>query len=500
MLVGKEIRKKVDRSVEILGDGWITNPEYESNLKGACSGKWVHVPAECKRITDDMLAEIRRAKEIVCVSSFIIQDTKILDALSEVAANGVRVYILTAAEEQLKEPDEFLDEDHYLERRERREDYKILLNSLSKFTLIRTGGMLHSKLILIDPDTEPRGYLLTSNLTQRAFEENKELILSLNEERVCLLFNQFTAGFLSLADKQLLERNKKGFTLSPVKSEQLPEDLKISPMLFQVGKKGNISSEILSLISSAEESIDISAWKFVDDHPVSDKIIEKLKQGVKVRIFTRQSADNIAFLKRAVSEGALVYSHWLMHAKSLVVDGKRGAVFTANIDKRGLDEGFETGCILNNEEVRELHNLHELWCRQCDLIFKNNVTTKEATKGFETWVSRKEVKFEIESETKVVNHGIIRAPIMSDYLLDDWFPHFKLDSPTSLSEEHIWIKEPPRIKKGLTEYKSDGKGEKTDLRIYREGNKKFYIVIESERDYQKALKVAKNLKADIVAQ
>ena len=47
---GITISKKVDRSKDILGEGWVRNPHHNGALISRCSNRNVHVPGECDSI------------------------------------------------------------------------------------------------------------------------------------------------------------------------------------------------------------------------------------------------------------------------------------------------------------------------------------------------------------------------------------------------------------------------------------------------------------------
>lgn len=64
-----------------------------------------------------IIEHIQQAEEIVCLQSFLIQDTSIIDALVEASQRDVKVFILDAAETRLKtqaypEDDNFITDEY----------------------------------------------------------------------------------------------------------------------------------------------------------------------------------------------------------------------------------------------------------------------------------------------------------------------------------------------------------------------------------------------------
>ena len=119
------------------------------------------------------------AKRMAVVSSFLLADREIEDAILEAARRGVRVYALLASEARLdREPG-----DGEFERRVLAE-HQDMLRRLGGYVLIRSAPHFHAKLVLVDPHASPAGLLLTANLTREALERNEELAVELTPQDV----------------------------------------------------------------------------------------------------------------------------------------------------------------------------------------------------------------------------------------------------------------------------------------------------------------------------
>jgi len=137
-----------------------------------------------------ILKAIQNATDMVCLQSFLIQDSEIIDALVEaVNERNVKVYVLSSAEARLKErfdEDEDFIKAKYIEMLEKKFKYNFLFRSAENF---------HAKYILIDPKSNPKGFLCTNNFTQKAFFENPELAVELSEKQIRELYKIFVYHF-----------------------------------------------------------------------------------------------------------------------------------------------------------------------------------------------------------------------------------------------------------------------------------------------------------------
>jgi len=89
---------------------------------------------------------------------------------------------------------------------------------------------------------------------------------------------------------------------------------------------------------------------------------EKARAGVEVRLFTQLTKAYFEqHLKDLLKEGVKVFLNPRTHAKFLLVDGREGYIFTANLKKEGLDQGMEVGIKLNEKQTRDLEQIQRWW-------------------------------------------------------------------------------------------------------------------------------------------
>ena len=86
---------------------------------------------------------IQGAKEVLCISSFMIQESDVITEIEKAIERGVRVYMLTAPEQQVNSR----YEDDNSDLSERNVALISLLKKLGHKMLIKTAEHLHSKCI-----------------------------------------------------------------------------------------------------------------------------------------------------------------------------------------------------------------------------------------------------------------------------------------------------------------------------------------------------------------
>jgi phosphatidylserine/phosphatidylglycerophosphate/cardiolipin synthase-like enzyme len=162
------------------GSGWQSTEQ--SNLSVIESG-------EQKILFFKIINAIDKAQEFVCLQSFLIQDSAIIDSLLKAVERNVKVYVLSSTEARLK--DRIEEETDFIKA-----NYIQLIDKKFKNHFIhRTAENFHAKYILIDPKTNPNGFICTNNFTENGFVKNPELSVELNKEQCEELFKVFVYHF-----------------------------------------------------------------------------------------------------------------------------------------------------------------------------------------------------------------------------------------------------------------------------------------------------------------
>jgi len=312
----------------------------------------ITVLSQQDNLAEQLARSAREAKEMICVSSFLIQDSAFIQELLRASARGVRCYVLTAREQELLSSPEELGE-----RREKIiEEHKKLLDSLAGKVLVRTSEHFHAKFALFDPKgRSPSGMMSTCNLVQDAMAgENVELALTLTSLEVKSFYLQFVEAFWQEAKHELLVPGKLGTVGRTSFGEAVPRQKPTHPATYK-GVNG-IRETAIRMIDNARRSITIGAWSYGEGHEVVEALEKKTREGIDVTVFVRPTDANTKALLPLLGSSCKIYGGDRMHAKFLLVDSDVGLVTTANFSPKGLDEGFEVGALLDTEATRRLES------------------------------------------------------------------------------------------------------------------------------------------------
>lgn len=125
------------------------------------------------------------------------------------------------------------------------------------------------------------------------------------------------------------------------------------------------SDEIVSLIRSAQKSIDVEMYVFTDP-ALARELSDASARGVSVRVIleSRVTASNLDTIAAALSAGGAQVrwaspSFQLTHAKMMVVDGKRVLVGSINFSKAAQTKNREAAVILQGDAVAAYEDIFE---------------------------------------------------------------------------------------------------------------------------------------------
>jgi cardiolipin synthase len=393
-----------------------------------------------------LLSTIGDAREMVCFASFLLADAEIVRAVLGAAERGCRVYLLTASEGQLlKEHREDSEFDQ-----QRREEHLRLLRELAGHVLVRSADGFHSKFLLIDPrTTNARGFLLTANLTTEALMRNPEIAVELNRDEVQDLFRQFLIGFWEESQNELLGPDR----LSSVRpSAERGQWTPPKTLLCTTRNTKTIKRTMLELIERARSEITLSTFGIDSQHAVTQSLLRALTAGKKVRILARPRPSKMTMtaLLSLAKAGAEVRGHPWLHAKALLVsnDGNwHGMIMTSNVEARGLDEGFETGIFLENNDAEELRTILEKWWRDFPLRLSLSSKVGDVEGPVQLWQDDKTLRVSIEKHGQFALGEIeARSEDEIEQTAPSEFPKPSLPKNTTLYHEisYTWRVLPPK--------------------------------------------------------
>lgn len=349
--------KTLVKEIKVINEGTIQFPIVPNGLGWKSteeSNLSIFESGEQKVLFSEIINAIDNAKELVCLQSFLIQDSAIIDALLKAVQRHVKVFVLSSAEARLK--DRIVEESDFIKA-----NYIKLIDEKFKNHFVhRSAENFHAKYILIDPKTNPKGFICTNNFTQNGFIKNPELSVELNKEQCEELFKVFVYHF---------------WEQSTDEQTATTEFEKVKPAnKFSLSKLNNIlltspNSELNSLnealneaVKNAKKSISFSTFQLDKNTELIKTIKEKAIQRIEVTLFCRPNEKQFnEHLKDLIDAGVQIYFHPLIHAKSLLIDENIGFVFTANLTDNGLEKGLEVGVKLNEQQTADLQKIHTNW-------------------------------------------------------------------------------------------------------------------------------------------
>lgn len=397
--------KSLIKEINIINEGAIQFPilpngsGWKSTEKEKLS---VIESGEGKVLFSKIIKTIESAKQMVCLQSFLIQDTEIIDALIRaVKEREVRVFVLSSAEARLKETIE--EEGDFIKA-----NYIQLLDSKFKNHFVhRTAENFHGKYILIDPTTKPKGFICTNNFTENGFAKNPELAVELNNEQCEELFKVFVYHFWEHSTDEQTATNEFA-KVKPVNKFSLPKLENI--LLTSPNHKSNsLNKTLLDAITKAKKTISFSTFQLDKNIELLKTITDKAKQNVSVTLFCRPLEKQFnEQLKELLEAGVQIYFHPLTHSKSLLIDSKDGFVFTANLVANGLDNGLEVGVKLNDEQTKDLAIIHQSW--QDNFSIKGiRVANVKDLKEIQVFKDRKLTTKILLDDTKTESRKIVKV-------------------------------------------------------------------------------------------
>ena len=302
----------------------------------------------------DLIGLIDAARRKVFVASYFIGDAETREALCR-AAERLRggVYVISAmTERDLDRAINEVGEDEEVDRQIERKRFEELTRH---GIAVRGYEGCHAKFVVVDD----RAALVSSaNLTTAGLDstgENGILVdVPADVDRLARFFAVLWYGcrweMAMTGEPVVAERRAAGRTI-PLP----PPDPDANGPIWTLHEQHHIGTAIRRLVASARRELLLATFSLdgMVDRPelLLDGLRTAVERGVRVRLLLRgrnhvppHSADAAAL----AAMGVRLYPCRLNHAKGVVADRKRGALFSANFDARhGLDRDVELGMRLD---------------------------------------------------------------------------------------------------------------------------------------------------------
>ena len=300
-----------------------------------------------------MLDDIRAARKFILMEYFIIERGAVWNeleaALIERAEHGVDVKIIyddvgcmfTLPKKTIENL--------------RAHGIRILpFNRVTASFDVRLNNRTHRKITVIDGAV---AYTGGNNIADEyankkvRFGHWKDTHMRFEGDAVCSFTAMFLAFWHILSDEPIYYENYFIQNVSPP-----PRNGYVQPLSCGPGRNDNlIESAFINLISTAEKSLYITTPYLILDNETVTALRNAAKAGVDVRIVIPAVPDKKlvykstkSFAEQLIKSGIKIYTYTpgFIHAKMMIVDGKRAFIGTCNMDYRSFYLHYECGALL----------------------------------------------------------------------------------------------------------------------------------------------------------
>ena len=351
----KQYTRVIDQRTHTLPPTWVPRKTARDGTRGGEPerGRTVHVSGPGRAVAKRVVALLGAAECVAVVHSFLLADRKVEDAMLEAARRGVRVYVLLASEARLgTEPGDGEFEQRVLA------EHEDMLGRLGGHVLIRSAPHFHAKLVLVDPGGTAEGLLLTANLTREALERNEELAVELAPEEVEEAAAIVRWSLWESAEHEMVDPNEFR-AVKPLGGIEHPAPA--SRVLATTACATQLREAAADLIDGASKELVVASFGWDAGHPVVERLCARAREGLSLTVLARVRPRAMPALVALAQSGARVLGFRWLHAKALWADSGQALVMSANLEKHGLDDGFELGLRLERERAEELRMRLERW-------------------------------------------------------------------------------------------------------------------------------------------
>lgn len=494
MLNSLECEKIIDFRAEPLGAGWLrrcpTAPETTEQ-----PGAEVFRTGPEGLFRNALVQSLNDAAEVALVCSFLLADKPLAKAILDAAQRGVRVYVLTAAEDKVSKT--LADDDQFEQRMV--EEHKQLLAQLAGKVMLRSAEHLHAKFLVVDPGN-PRNvhaWLSTANFN-KALVDSIELGVKLLGDDARALAEYFQWAFWCETQHELQGENR----LSSVKPMQpaAPPKPASDTVIATLKDSWHLRQRVISMIQAAHQEILVSSYGIAADHAAMDALVQAAQRGVQVTLLTRpRPAVEPAVARLASTPGTRILAHDKLHAKALVVDGQV-LVMSANLETHGLDSGFEVGVLLSHQQSRLVEMTLRDWAKTFPWVYAAAAQRGDHLGDF---CPAESPLREVKSVTELWAMPTLPPIVATDALKLDEAPQPNIQVPKPPANKLpqqvkvSWTVQAPRLPKGAVERfresekeekAPDGKVKKIKTRVPHEprlfdhGGKAYVLLAQSDQE------------------
>lgn len=345
-------------------------------------------------ISDAVIELIRGAERTLAIGSFLIGSDAVVSEIERAWKRGVRTYVLSASQEQLKTTKRALTDEDQLQVG----DHQALLDRLAMSALVRAAPGFHAKFVLADPMTGGPGLVLTANLRDGAMRSNDELAVRIEGDNAVVLATAIRWSFWEAATHQLTGPGRLAAT-SPL--GMVPWTFTSDPPI-STRWGDELTKAALELLTNPSGPILASSFTLSPSNEVTRRLCALAEGGVDVTVLINPMVRSAISVARAMSAGGCkVLGREHMHAKALSAGGSEGLVHTLNFDDTERpDSTLDVGVVLRGTAAGDLDAILRHWADSAPYEFAPRRQLQESG-AFVILAAEKPVKSRVAKEYSV---------------------------------------------------------------------------------------------------
>lgn len=319
-------------------------------------------PGRDASLRDALFDLVDSATRTLFVCSFLLDDPGLIDRLRR-KADELRggVYVVTALK------DEWLASTFAEPDGEPLKPTKHLVEPLvAAGVQVRGCENAHAKFAIADGR---EAIISTANFDQRGLMETGEVGVRLSSpDEVLRLCRFFSRLWLSRCELEMPHDPSERFTVrktkAPPQSPAVPigESSSAERLLWTDGREHLIADAVKETADAAQRDLVVCTYDVRGLDRLTDQVVAPLERaiqrGVRVRLLTRirnPRRSTRESLRRLAAIGVEIRGDSTNHAKFIIADRRRGAMFSANLDaEHGITSGIEVGVTVSGDEASGL--------------------------------------------------------------------------------------------------------------------------------------------------
>lgn len=361
----------ISQNDQLPGGAFIRNTEQVAYSPYRSAGELFLTQEGNTGLKEELLKLINQSTQVLKICSFIITDTEIYEAIRDRAENSdVTIFILTQLDESalVNESMAALITEEELKEKTGAVHLRHIKQLYDLGVHVRASVAAHAKFVICD---RTKGFITSANLTSTSLTLNTESGVYLSREDSVELDKLFDVVFQTdTGFRQFVNTGRKNKMMvvqetTSINSTMLPDTSK-SNLRYTCGvDQTNLYREIIRIVSSADDYLYLSAYSIVGLEKLpelTNSIQQAVQRGVIVNVFCRgmnQRHDHRENSGKLAELGCHIFADHFNHSKG-IINENTGLLFTANIDgDHGLINGFEVGCILDENKRAEFLDFHK---------------------------------------------------------------------------------------------------------------------------------------------